>query len=336
MTNTDIRIVRAHEVRALLTGRERELIETVQAAYETHARGDSSLPHSTFLRFPNDNRNRIIALPAYLGDDFAIAGMKWIASFPANIERGIERASAVVVVNSAETGQPTAILEGSIISAKRTAASAALAAQYLHRGRSAAAVGLIGCGVINFEIARFLIAIFPEIERFVLFDLDLQRARQFADRCRGLREGLQVSTAPDIDSVFGSVTLISFATTAIEPYVVDLSACAVGSTILHISLRDLAPEIILACDNIVDDVDHVCRAQTSVHLAEQLVHNRTFIRCTIADITSGAAPARLTPDRTAVYSPFGLGVLDLALSKLTLRLADASDQGIIVSGFLPD
>jgi 2,3-diaminopropionate biosynthesis protein SbnB len=335
MTEADLHILKASDISALLEQRETEIIQIVRTAYEIHARGASSLPHSTFLRFPDSQRNRIIALPAYLGEDFNLAGVKWIASFPGNHDRGLARASAVMILNSAETGLPEAILEGSLISAKRTAASAALGAQFLHQDPAVAVVGLIGCGLINFEIARFLLAVFPTITTFVVFDTLPESAQRFADKSQSLKAGLDVVVAKTIDDVLSSTPLVSFATTAIEPHVSDLSACAPNSTILHISLRDLTPEVILAADNIVDDVDHVSRAQTSIHLAEQQVNNRDFVRCTLADITSGAAPARPEPDRIAIFSPFGLGVLDLALSQFVLRQARDQRLGTTISGFLP-
>ncbi len=335
MNGTDIRILRAHEIAALLTGRETDVLHAVRAAYEAHAFGVSSLPHSTFLRFPDSPQNRIIALPAYLGDDFDVAGVKWIASFPDNHSTGLERASAVVILNSLRTGRPEAILEGSIISAQRTAASAALGAQYLHQDRGVSCVGIIGCGLINLEIVRFLRVAFPAIDTLVTFDTSEEHVARFKELCRTRFAGLEVVGVPDAESVLRTVSLCSLATTTAEPHIHDLTACPPGSTILNISLRDLSPQAILTCDNVVDDVDHVCRAQTSVHLAEQLVGNRAFIRCTLADITSGAAVARAEPDTVAVFSPFGLGVLDLAVSKLVLDLALATDQGTVITSFLP-
>src|SRR6266446_3060959 len=112
-------IVRAHRA---------ECIDVVRNAYLAHDKGQSVNPHSYFLRFPEKPDCRIIALPAFLGDGFGVAGLKWIASYPGNVQRGFPRASAVLVLNNYETGYPFAILESSIISAARTAASAALAA----------------------------------------------------------------------------------------------------------------------------------------------------------------------------------------------------------------
>src|SRR6185295_11967503 len=275
-------------------------------------------------------------LPAYLGGDFSVAGMKWVASFPDNLQQGLERASAVVILNSPRTGRPEAILEGSTISAKRTAASAALAARSLQNGHTHRQAALVGCGPINFEIAKFLLNTCPLIEKFTVYDISPERAEQFGENCRQVFDGINVEVAADIETALSSARVISVATTATEPHISDISACAPGTTILHISLRDLTPEVILKCDNVVDDVDHVCRAQTSVHLAEQLTGDRDFIRCTLADILNHTAAPRRDDKSIAVFSPFGLGVLDMALAKMAYDLGVERGQGTAINSFLPD
>lgn len=335
MRNDDLLILRGIEVHTLLAGRELELIHIIRTAYIAHRQGDSSLPHSTFLSFPGEQVNRIIALPAYIGKEFGVAGIKWIASFPGNLDKGIDRASAVVILNSPLTGRPEAILEGSIISAKRTAASAALAAQCLLNANRLNCVGMIGCGLINFEIARFLLTVFPNINALVVYDKEINRANHFKIKCKQTIFGIEVDIAKNVETVLRGSSLVSIATTAVNPHISALSECSPGSTILHISLRDLSPEVILACDNVVDDIDHVCRAQTSVHLAEQQIGNRDFIRCNLADILTSAAPARKAADSIVVFSPFGLGILDIAVSKFVCNLALHHNQGEVIKSFLP-
>lgn len=333
MNNDDILILKGNEIISLLAGREREVVEIVGKAYAAHAAGKSSLPHSMFLRFPDDDKNRIIALPAFLGDSFGVAGIKWVSSFTSNLSRGMDRASAVMILNSTTTGRPEAILEGSIISAKRTAASAALAAQTLLDGRELESVGMVGCGLINFETARFIHALYPHAKMLRIFDLDAQRAAQFRDKCAGMFE--QIEVVGDIEAIFAESQVIALATTAVKPHLSDISRCAPGTIILHTSLRDFTPEVILACDNVVDDLDHVCRAQTSIHLAEQATGHREFVRCSLGEILLGQASARRDAESVMIFSPFGLGVLDIALGKFACELGAQENTGTVMDSFLP-
>ena len=335
MQNGDILILKGQEVLSLLDGQELRLLDAVEEAYKTHASGDTSLPHSVFLRFPDEERNRIIGLPAYLGAGFNLAGIKWISSFPRNLESGLDRASATIIVNSTITGRPEAIVEASTISARRTAASAALAAKHLQQGEKALSAGIVGCGLINFEIAKLLLITCPEITTFYIFDIDAARGQQFKNKCEDLGMNVELIVAPDLETVLENCLLVSLATTAVKPHIFDLSACKQGAVILHISLRDLSEQVILASDNVVDDVSHVCRAETSVHLAEQLTGNRDFIRCTLAEVLSNSAPPKNAEGQPTIFSPFGLGILDLAVTRLVLELAASENLGTVIDSFLP-
>ena len=294
--------------------------------------GQSAVPHSVFLRFPGGSPNRVIALPAYLDGEDAVAGVKWIASFPGNPARGLERASAVIILNSLTTGYPEAVIEASVISAKRTAASAVLAARVL--AGAPEGLTLIGCGVINSQVLRFAIAVLPSITRVTLFDQDPGRAAALAQRAAGWRCDVAVAVAADRDTALAAHEVISIATTAARPHM-DLNACRAGSTVLHISLRDLTPETILASRNVVDDADHVCREQTSVHLAEQLAGDRAFIDASLGGLLTGREELRRDPAATVIFSPFGLGILDVSVARLVCAWAASRGTGVRVPDFIP-
>lgn len=332
MDNT-LHLITADQVLQALEGEEESLVELVRETYLLHRAGDTSLPHSTFVRFPGNSTDRIIALPAYLGGTRPVAGMKWIASFPANVQRGLDRAQAVVIINSLETGRPVAVLEGSTISAKRTAASAALAAQVLHsEGAATSTVGLVGTGRINFEILRFLRVVFPGIKHIACYDHNRDRALAFVERAKQLVPDGRFRIVPSCADVIRDTPLMSFATTAGQPYLDDLDGIGGDSTILNISLRDFGVQAVLGCDNIADDTDHVCRASTSLHLAEQAQGNRTFIRAALADVLCGEAPPR-SEGKPSLFSPFGLGILDLALAGRILDRAQGKGTHAVTGFF---
>ncbi|MFI8460190.1 2,3-diaminopropionate biosynthesis protein SbnB [Kitasatospora sp. NPDC085464] len=329
-------ILRHDDVRRILDGRTAELIDLVAEAYRAHHEGRSSLPHSVFLRFPEQPADRVIGLPGYLGGERPVAGMKWIASFPGNLAAGLARASAVMVLNSPATGHPEALVEASLISARRTAASAALAAGLLlpEGGAGTTGVTLVGTGVINGEVLAALRVRLPDLAEVTVHDRDPERAERFA-RVTADETGLKVGREDSLPAALAAHGLVSFATTAGGPYV-DPADVPAGSTVLHVSLRDLHPETVLGSRNVVDDADHVCRERTSLHLTEQRVGNREFIEAEIgALIGPDAAPFVRDREQTVVFSPFGLGVLDLALADFVRHEARRQGLGLTVDGFLP-
>jgi ornithine cyclodeaminase len=328
----ELSIINGKTVSDIIRAHHEACIEVVRGAYLAHASGQSVNPDSYFLRFPAKPDCRIIALPAYLGDGFGVAGLKWIASYPGNVQRGFPRASAVLVLNDYDTGYPFAILESSIISAARTAASAVLAADWLNgRSRRATSLGIVGTGLIARYVYEFLMDTGWAIDEVRLYDLSPGESGKFRNTvCRHDRHR-SVMVVPNVAQLVPACDLIVFTTVASAPHVTDATLFAHNPVVLHISLRDLAPEILLGSHNVVDDVEHVMKANTSPHLAEQRTGSRSFVNGTLADVML----ERCTVDRSRpiIFSPFGMGILDLAVGKWVYDQAVASAQDLRLSDF---
>jgi ornithine cyclodeaminase len=307
-------IISGIQVSQVLSGREKQIVETIAQTYLAHGAGSTVNPPSYFLRFPDRPRSRIIALPASLGGAGAVDGIKWISSFPDNISAGLPRASAVLILNDPATGYPYACLESSIISATRTAASAALAADRLSRGRTRPVrVGFFGTGLIARYIHRFLAGTGWAFDEVGVYDASAEYGQRFAEYLRGAAEPGRIVVHDTPERLIREADLVVFATTAAEPHVADASWFTHNPLVLHVSLRDLSTDVILASTNVVDDVEHCLKANTSVHLAQQRTGGREFLSGTLADVMTG--DVAVAHDRPVVFSPFGLGVLDLALGR---------------------
>jgi ornithine cyclodeaminase len=328
----DVSIIKGKTIYDIVHANVGQCVETVKAAYLAHGEGRTVNPDSYFLRFPDNPRARIIALPASLGSDAGVAGIKWIASFPDNVQRGFPRASAVLVLNDAATGYPFALLESSIVSAARTAGSAVLAAEWLNgRARQTTTLGIVGTGLIARYVYRFLLETGWSIEHLRLADATPGEADKFLANVARRKAHRSVSVAPDVPTLLRESSLVLLTTTAGTPHITDPGLFAHRPIVLHLSLRDLAPEILLASHNVVDDVEHVMKANTSPHLVEQQVGHRRFVNGTLADVMTG----RCVVDRSkpVIFSPFGLGILDLAVGKWIYDQAVAGDQDLRLDDF---
>ncbi|MEV8541282.1 2,3-diaminopropionate biosynthesis protein SbnB [Streptomyces sp. NPDC051572] len=325
-------VISGEQVQQALTGRESEIGALVEATYRLHGAGDSVNPPSYFLRFPDRPSSRIIALPASLGGPLRVDGLKWISSFPGNTGSGLPRASAVLILNDPDTGYPYACLESSVISATRTASSAALAADKLSQGRERPLrVGFVGTGLIARYIHTHLRATGWEFEETGVYDLSAESAEGFRGYLERSGAPGRVTVHDKAEGLVRSSDLLVFATIAGSPHVHDPAWFDHHPLVLHVSLRDLDPAILLASANFVDDVEHCLKADTSPHLAEQVTGGREFIDGTLDDVLTGRVS--VPTDRTVVFSPFGLGVLDLAVGRFVHDEVVRRGELHVVDGF---
>ena len=150
-----------------------EAYDAVRDAFVEYARGAWSMPPKVYVT--NYPAGDFRAMPA-LGGGFA--ALKWVTSFPGNPARGLPTVTGLVVLSDASDGRLLAVLDAAAVTALRTAAAAALAAETLKRG-DASSWAVMGCGVNGAECARMLAArgCAP-----VVWDVDQARREQVASR----------------------------------------------------------------------------------------------------------------------------------------------------------
>jgi ornithine cyclodeaminase len=318
-------------VKQVISANHANLVDKTADAYLAHHHQNAVNPVSHFLRFPKNPDARIIALPAHFDAPMNVSGLKWISSFPANLKQGIPRASAVMILNDYETGYPYACLEASVVSAARTAASAVLAAYHLNKkSKSAKRIGVIGTGLIARYIVEFFIGNGWDIGQICVFDLSQEYAAKFRDRIN-TDHGIDVVVESSTDEVIRQSDIVVFATTAAKPYVTNFAVFEHNPIVLHISLRDIDPDILLQSHNVVDDIEHCLKAQTSPHMASEKVGHHDFINTTLPQILAGDdVPER---DKPVIFSPFGMGILDLAFSHYIYEQASADNQTQTIDNF---
>lgn len=327
------KIITGKQTSAVIEQNRNEIISVVEGTYKRHFAGKTVNPDSYFLRFPDSAANRIIALPAHIegsGDPAsAVTGIKWISSFPGNIASGLPRASAVLILNDPTTGYPIACMEASAISAARTAASAASMAKlyFSQEKNKPVRISVIGAGLINRYVLNFLRTAGIVPEGVHVFDLQRQYADDFVTN---ISDGFfEVSSSKTIEECIEYGELILFATTAGSPHVQEKSLFRHNPLVLHLSLRDLSPEIITSAFNVVDDVEHCVKAQTSLHLAELKTGNRSFVHASIPELLS--TPKSIERDSPVIFSPFGMGILDLAVGQYVLE--ELGTEAAVVNDF---
>jgi 2,3-diaminopropionate biosynthesis protein SbnB len=324
-------LVTASAVTEILDSSVAAAMDLVRSVYIAAASDGGGIvnPPSLFLRPVPGRPERFIALPAAVTAPTPAVGIKWIGSFPGNLDReggGLPRASAVIVLNDPETGFPVACLEGAVISATRTALSAAVGAETLAGRKQTGRLAVLGAGVISRRTVAMLLASGWHLGEVAVFDLRADQAERLAGEVPTAR------VARSAQEAVSGADLVLVATTATTPWLDDPALTRPGVTVLHLSLRDLTAETMAACDHVVDDPTHAAREGTSLELAMREAGLAAESVRPIGTLLSGAAPPR-DPGRSVIYSPFGLGSLDVALAHFVLEQAREGGLVLDVPGF---
>jgi ornithine cyclodeaminase/alanine dehydrogenase-like protein (mu-crystallin family) len=118
----------------------------------------------TFPGMPvNGPDRRFMAMPAYLGGEYQVAGCKWYGSNVENKRRGLPRSILMFTLNDKDTGAPLAIMSANLLSAYRTGAIPGVGARYLAR-EDAKVVGIVGPGPMNRTSLESFMAVRPGID----------------------------------------------------------------------------------------------------------------------------------------------------------------------------
>jgi len=221
-------------------------------------------------------------------------------------------------------------MEASVISSTRTAASAALAAENLAPTPFEGTLCVVGTGVIARTTIEWLLFRNWKFSKVSLFDLKQEEAEHLQKWLRD-EYGLEAEIKDSLADAVRESSLVVFTTTAGEPYFDDESLFAHAPTVLHLSLRDIAVNVILGAQNVVDDIEHCLKANTSLHLTEMASGNRDFIAGTLVDVLDKKVLPEF--DRPRIFSPFGLGVLDIGVGSFVLEEAISSNVAIGIPDF---
>ena len=300
-----------------------ETIDNLEKAVACLDKKDYAQPVKPYLRY-REPVNRIIAMPAFVGGDINLAGIKWIASFPGNIDNGLPRAHSVVVLNQAETGVPVAVINTALLSVVRTASVSGMMIRHFLKARplQKANVAIMGWGPIGRRHYDMVSEIMKgQIAKISLFDIRGVDPKTIAGPAKD-----QTVVVNSWQEAYADADIFITCTVSKAPYV-DLKPKA-GSLQLNCSLRDYKTSILdFTKAIIVDDWEEVCREKTDIEMMHKERGLQEKDTKNIADVVYHNAMAAWPKEMPIMFNPMGMAVFDIATGRYFIEKAKAMKVG---------
>ncbi len=291
-----------------------EIIDALEEAFRQHGEGQVEMPPKPGVHSRPDAF--IHAMPCYIPGPEAI-GVKWVAGYPDNPQRGLPYISGLLVLNDADTGLPLAVMDCTWITAKRTGAATALAARYLARPDSQT-VGILGCGVQGRSNLEALRVLFP-VRRVMAYDRTAQNATRFADEVRA-RWDLEVTVVDQPrQAVSGCDIVVTAGPILHQPHATIqagwLEPGAFASLVDFDSYWD-RPALAEVDKFCTDDLPQLAHYQQMGYFQEI-----PPIYASLGELVTGRKPGRQSPAERTMTANLGLALDDMATAPIVYRRA---------------
>ena len=187
------------------------LVEAIRDAFKGGI--ESPAKHQHYVEVPGEPEGKIMMMPAWRSGDYVC--VKLVNMFPGNADRGMPAVSGIIILFDGRTGEVLAQVDGGEVTARRTAAASALAADYLARKDSTTHL-VVGTGRVAWNLIFAHCAV-RSLEKTFIWGRNYDKAHAMAADATKL--GANVEAVEDVEAATRGSDIISCATFSADPIV---------------------------------------------------------------------------------------------------------------------
>ena len=326
----EIRVLSAKEMsRALDMG---ELIEEMKLAFQQLSADRAMMPPRKRINLP-EQKAVFLAMPAALPDQKKLA-VKMVSVFGKNPEIGLPLIHALVTVFDAETGTPAALMDGEVLTAKRTGAGSGAATDLLARRDSSEAAILVSGTQAKTQLEA--ICCDRDIKKARVFSLHYEHAQRFVDEMKEgdrIPESLEAVKTPE--TAVSGADIICKATTSTKP-VFQFRDLKPGVHVNRVgsfqpSMQEIDSETVKNALVYVDSRESALSETGDLGMPiQEGIINADHIRAELGEVVENPTLGRTTPEEITFFKSCGVAVQDVIAAGMALEKAKQHKLGQII------
>jgi alanine dehydrogenase len=298
-----------------------ELISTLEKAHVQYSTGKAVMPVRLVVPLP-EIQGRITSMPGFLNVDRAL-GMKVVTYFPDNPKGGLPGILATIMLFSAETGKLIATMDGSYITAIRTACASAMATKALANPQTPV-LGILGAGVQARAHIEALTRV-RSIERIRIYSPSGMGAPGIKNDMEPTVK-IPIEVARSAEEAVRDADLVATVTTAKQP-IVNRQWLKPGAHINAVGshrpdLREIDGATLARSKIVVDSREAVMAECGDILLAiKENNISSDSIHAEIGEVLAGVKSGRTSAGEITLYKSVGIAIQDVAAANLVYRKA---------------